>query len=106
MQKMKKWFQELQTLDHIKVDRCIWKNKEHIETNISIHSYSDASEVACSAAVYLAVQYQHGNTSSKSKAPLATLSITRLELMAAVLNLHLANAVAEVYKIDRMNVNY
>ena len=26
--------------------------------------------------------------------------------MAAVLNLHLANTVAEVYKIDQMNVNY
>ena len=40
---MKKWFQEMQILDHIKVYRCIRENEEHIETNIFIHSYSDAS---------------------------------------------------------------
>ena len=39
-------------------------------------------------------------------APLATIIIPRLELMAAVLSLHLPNTVAEVYKIDQMNVNY
>ena len=29
---MKKWFQVLQILHHIKVDRCVRENKEHIET--------------------------------------------------------------------------
>lgn len=29
---MKKWFQVLQILHHIKVDRCVQENKEHIET--------------------------------------------------------------------------
>ena len=63
-------------------------------------------------AVYLVVEYQNGDASSKlvvaktKLAPLATISIPRLELMAAVLSLHLANTVAEVYKIDQMNVNY
>ena len=56
-QKMKKWFQELQNLDLIKVDRCVRRNEEHIENNVSIHSYSDASEVAYGAVVYLVVQY-------------------------------------------------
>ena len=108
-QKMKKWFQEL---DLIKVDRCVRESEEQIETNISIHSYSDASEVAYGAAVYLAVQYQNGDISSKLVigktivAPLAVVSIPRLELMAATLSLHLANTVAEVYKIDPMKVNY
>ena len=111
-QKMKKWFQELQMLDLIKVDRCVRESEEQIETNISIHSYSDASEVAYGAAVYLAVQYQNGDISSKlvigktKVAPLAVVSIPRLELMAATLSLHLANTVAEVYKIDPMKVNY
>ena len=110
-QKMKKWFQELQMLDLIKVDRCVRESEEQIETNISIHAYSDASEVAYGAAVYLAVQYQNGDISKlvtgKTKvAPLAVVSIPRLELMAATLSLHLANTVAEVYKIDPMKVNY
>ena len=39
-------------------------------------------------------------------APLATISIPRLELMATILSLHLANTVVEVYKIDQMKVNY
>ena len=62
--------------------------------------------------VYLVVEYQNGDASSKlvvaktKAAPLATISIPRLELMAAILSLHLANTVAEVYKTDRMNVNY
>ena len=29
---MKKWFQVLQILHHIKVDKCVQENKEHIET--------------------------------------------------------------------------
>ena len=102
----------MQILNYIKVDRCVRENEKHIETNISIHSYSDASELAYGAAVYLVVEYQNGDASSKlvvaktKVAPLATISIPRLELMAAVLSLHLANTVAEVYKIDQMNVNY
>ena len=111
-QKMKKWFQELQNLDLIKVDRCVRRNEEHIENSVSIHSYSDASEVTYGAAVYLVVQYQNGDMSQKlvaaktKVAPLSTVSIPRLELMAAVLSVHLANTVAEVYKVDQMNVNY
>ena len=109
---MKKWFQELQILDHIKADRCVRENEEYFETNISIDSYLDASEVAYGTAVYLAVQYQNGDASSKlvvaqtKVAPLETVSIPRLELIAAALNLQLANTLVEVYKIDRMNVNY
>ena len=104
-QNMKKWFQELQILNHIKVDRCLRKNEKHIETNISIHSYwmhSDASEVAYGAAVYLVVEYQNGDASSnlvvaKTKvAPLAIISIPIFELVAAILSLHLTNTVAEV----------
>ena len=111
-QKMRKWFQELQMLDLIKVDRCVRESEEQIETNISIHSYSDASEVAYGAAVYFAVQYQNGDISSKlvigktKVAPLAVASIPRLGRMAATSSLHLANTVAEVYKIDPMKVNY
>ena len=101
-QNMKNWFQEFQILDHIKGDRCVRQNEEHIETNFSIHSYSDASEIAYGATVYLAVQYQNSDASSKlfvaktTEVPLATVSIPRLELMAAVLDLHLANPEAEV----------
>ena len=31
-QNMKNWFQEFQILDHIKGDRCVRQNEEHIET--------------------------------------------------------------------------
>ena len=60
----------------------------------------------------MAVQYQNGDASSKlavvktKVAPLTIVSIPRLELMAAVFSLHLANTVAEAYRIDQMNVSY
>ena len=68
--------------------------------------------VAYGATVYLAVEYQNGDASSNlvvakiKVAPLATVSIPKLELMAVVLSLHMANSVAEIYKIDLMNVDY
>ena len=63
---MKKWFQEFKILNYIQVDRCERENEKHIETNISIHSYSDASEVAYgAAAVCLVVEYKNGDASSK-----------------------------------------
>ena len=101
----------MQILDHINVDRCVQENEEYVETNISIHPYSDASEVAYSKAVYLTVQHQNSASSKqvvrKTKvALLATVSIPRFELMAAVLSLHLPNPVAAVYKIDHMNRSY
>ena len=111
-QHMKKWFQQLKILGHIKVDKSVWENEKHIETNISIHAYSDASEVAYGSTFHLAVQYQHGDASSKlvvaktKLAPLAIVSILRLEFMVAVLGLHLTKTVPGVYKIDQMNVNY
>ena len=60
----------------------------------------------------MAVQYQNGDASSKlavvktKVASLTIVSIPRLELMAAVFSLHLANTVAEAYRIDQMNVSY
>ena len=37
-QNMKKWFQELQILNHIKIDRCVRENEKHIETIfLSLH---------------------------------------------------------------------
>ena len=76
------------------------------------HSCSEASEVAYGAAVYLVIWYQNGDVSSKlvaaktKVAPMAAVSIPRHELMAAVLSLHLAKTVAEVYKIGPKNVNH
>ena len=111
-QNMKKWFQELRILDHIKVDRWVQEKEKGIETNIFTHLCSDALELAYGAAIYFAVEYQNGDTSSKlavaknKVAPLTTGSIPRLELVATVSRLHLANTVAEVYKIDQINVNY
>ena len=81
---MKKLFQELQILNHIKVDRCVPVNEKRIETNISVHLNSDVSKVAYVAAVYLALEYQNGHASSKlvlektELAPLVTVSITNL----------------------------
>ena len=86
---------------------------------VSLHVFSDASNEAYAAVVYLKVKYKNGESSrrlvaAKTKAVLLEATSTpRLELMAAVLAVELAipmNKVQEIpekkifYWIDSMNV--
>ena len=111
------WCNELEQISEIKVPRCLQLNLEKQE--VSLHVFSDASNEAYAAVVYLKVKYKNGESSrrlvaAKTKAVLLEATSTpRLELMAAVLAVELAipmNKVQEIpeekifYWIDSMNV--
>ena len=86
--KMMSWFGELPMLSKIRVPRCLQLREV---TSATLHVFVDASKNAYGAVVYMRSEYIEGKVSllfvaSKTKvAPLQSLSIPRLELMAAVL---------------------
>ena len=114
------WFAELPLLEEIKIPRCL-KDTSAKEASIALHTFSDASERAYTAAVYSRHEYQDGSITtrliaSKTRlAPLKTLSIPRLELLGALIGLRLANQVCSAlaipsnsvtYWVDSLNVGY
>ena len=105
------WFAELPLLEEIKIPRCL-KDTSTQEVSIALHTFSDASERAYTAAVYSRHEYQDGSITtrliaSKTRlAPLKTLSIPRLELLGALIGLRLANQVCSVHAIPSNSVTY
>ena len=73
--------------------------------------FVDASQSAYGAVVYMKSEHKEGNVlsfvASKTKvAPLQSLSIPHLELMAAILGKQLALSIAEVLNIDRKFITF
>jgi hypothetical protein len=116
-QKAQKWFKELNDLTKIQIPRCLMKNKE--VSCARLHVFVDSSKEAYGAVVYIQHVYADGMTSerfvaSKTRvAPLKSMSIPRLELLAGVLGMKLAGSIANVLEIpmsdtifwsDSMNV--
>jgi hypothetical protein len=106
--KAQKWFDELSDLSCVKINRCIREDKK-IDT-ITMHTFVDASQESYGAVVYMRYAYEDGSVScrlvaSKSRvAPLKAVSIPRLELMAAVVGLQVAEAVGKALDIDKTDV--
>ncbi|XP_044741128.1 uncharacterized protein LOC123302317 [Chrysoperla carnea] len=79
---------QLQTLSHIKIPRCII-NKPY--KNITILGFADASKLGYASTIYLRLTKSDNSVSinllmSKTRlAPISTISIPRLELCAALL---------------------
>ena len=80
-----KWFQELNDLELVKIPRCL-KDPVAKVVELSIHTFTDASESAYAAVVYARHVYESAEVTvrlfaSKSRlAPLKAVSIPRLEL--------------------------
>ena len=91
----KKFRDELMTINDIRIDRCL--SPLHKVTRYELHGFSDASEVAFGACVYLRAISTNNQVSthlvcSKSRvAPLKQLTIPRLELCGASLLAKLMN---------------
>ena len=100
--KARRWFKELSELNDVKVPRRLRLKGEESVVEIKLHIFADASQEAYGAVVYSRCVYKSGLVSrrlvtAKTRvAPLKTVSIPRLELMAAVLGLQLARSVSNV----------
>ena len=98
--KAEKWLCELSELNSIKVPRCVRPNK-----NISkkfLHVFCDASSQAYGAVAYLVCEYKSDGVdhytsviaaANSRAAPLKSLSIPRLELMAALMGARLTSKI-------------
>jgi len=101
---------ELQDLRDISIPRRVISLDQPI--HLEMHGFSDASEIAFGACIYMRATSPNGEHSthllcSKSRmAPLKSISIPRLELCAAVLLAQLVNKVLKCFhcRIDAINL--
>ena len=118
--KWQAWFQGLPQLSNLNIDRCFKDPKKpSSEASLSIHCFTDASDRAVAASVYVRAEYPDGTVRttlafSKAKpAPVRRHTIPSLELRAAVLGVRISSLVGEALRIpvsqhtfwtDSMNV--
>ena len=105
------WFLELCDLKKLHIPRCL-QEKEKMVNMLSLHTFVDSSKSAFGAAVYARYSYQDGSISTniiaaKTKvAPDIATSISRLELMGAVVGVQLANRIATVIDFPIRRVTF
>eukprot|EP00795_Rhopilema_esculentum_P003689 gene3689-14952_t len=103
--KIQSWYSELHELSNLSVPRCLHTGKHKDVQSMQLHVFSDASEEAYGAVIYARYVYvDHAATTNivaaKSRvAPLAAMSIPRMELMGAVTGLRLAVSVANAMQV-------
>ena len=89
---------EARALSQLSVPRCYFLSNA-VPTQVELHGFSDASEQAFAAAIYLRAIYRDGSittrlVASKTRvAPMKKQSIPRLELLGALILSRLANTV-------------
>lgn len=106
-EKWSKFRSELKCLDELEIPR--WLNTLSTCQSIQLHGFSDASQVAYAAVVFIRVEDDNGFvqvsmvTAKTRVAPIKIMTIPRLELCAAVL---LANLLHQTQKsLELSNVN-
>ncbi|XP_063830205.1 uncharacterized protein LOC135079477 [Ostrinia nubilalis] len=106
------WFNfcnDLEQAKNIYVNR--WLNTNNNDLKIELHGYSDASQSAYAAAVYLRVVKADGTihvrliTAKTRVAPIKTVSIPRLELCGAVLLTKLLHETAECLDVAPADIH-
>ncbi|XP_028413247.1 uncharacterized protein LOC114536094 [Dendronephthya gigantea] len=106
--KIMQWFQQLESLAGIRVQRCLREMKKVVMKKVI--TFVDASIQAYGTVVYLLCEYDDGTASSriiafKTKvAPLKPITVPRLELMAAILGLRLAQNIIRTLEIPVQTV--
>jgi Pao retrotransposon peptidase len=109
-QEVKEWFSEFTLLKNVRIPRCSCESKE--VDGMTIHVFADASSEAYGAVAYARHLYKTGEVSvrfiySKTKvAPLMSMSIPRLQLMAAILALRLSQNVVRALEIAASDVQF
>lgn len=95
----KKWCEELNYLSRVEIPRCM-KGKNYCEesSNVQLHVFNDASQLAYATAVFLRVETNNEISiqliQAKARiAPINKLTIPRLELMGCVLGARLGKSI-------------
>ena len=92
---------KLSSLKDIKVPRCYFMRKEEPHVKHELHGFSDASNKAFAAVVYLRTEHANGDieinlVASKTQvAPIKRQSIPRLELLVATILARLVKSIKE-----------
>ena len=95
---------QLTEAPQVKIPRCYWHHEEAVE-DVSIHTLVDISQLAYAAVSYTRHRHVSGQISvalvtAKARViPIKSVSIPRLELMAVVLGVRLAEMVSEKLEI-------
>ena len=105
----REWFDELQYLPSLAIPRYIGLNKENAD--LELNTFVDASEKAYGTVVRVKTfnknTKQISMVTAKSKVtPLTTMSIPRLQLMAAVLGVNVSDRVCCVIRTDISKVTF
>ena len=101
LEKWKRLVHNLNSLKDIKVPRCYFTRKEEPPVKHELHGFSDASNKAFAAVVYLRTEHANGDieinpVASKTRvAPIKRQSIPRLELLGATILVRLVKSVKE-----------
>ena len=110
--KVQSWYSDLHELSNLSLPRCLHIGKSKDVQSMQLHVFSDASETAYGAVVYARYVYVDYATTTtivaaKSRvAPLAAMSIPRMELMEAVTGLRLALSVANALQVSVKQVKF
>ena len=99
----KEWREQLPLLKSLTLPRCYFS--PGTITTVQLHGFSDASEAACAAVVYIRATYEDGSIScrlvvAKTRVtPIKTVTIPRLELCAAEMVAELLAITQQTLKI-------
>ncbi|GFX65966.1 integrase catalytic domain-containing protein [Trichonephila clavipes] len=107
--KFLKWGKQLKYFKNIKIPRWLGVMEE---SNLSIHTFVDASKTAYAACIFLRSESNMGSVTvqllqARSRiTPMKTITIPRLELMAATIGARLFSSVKHALKISNIKTYF
>ncbi|GFX36442.1 integrase catalytic domain-containing protein [Trichonephila clavipes] len=107
--KFLKWGKQLKYFKNIKIPRWLGMMEE---SNLSIHTFVDASKTAYAACIFLRSESNTGSVTvqllqARSRiTPMKTITIPRLELMAATIGARLFSSVKHALKISNIKTYF
>ena len=109
VKKWEAWKRELYDLEKLSLGSCIKPSNFRKIVNISLHNFSDASEIGYGQCSYLRVVDENENIQcslimGKAKvAPKKFVSIPKLELVAAVLSVKTSNMIKKELQLQQLD---
>ncbi|PFX26710.1 hypothetical protein AWC38_SpisGene8655 [Stylophora pistillata] len=99
-----RWAEQLPEASQVKIP-CYYRHHEEAVENVSLHTFVDGSRLAYAAVSYIRYRHMNGEisvalvTAKARVTPIKLVSVSHLELMAAVLGVRLAETVSEKLEI-------